>query len=60
MKRMKFIAPPYFGHFVRSMSVELIDTTFVLGELVFNMFRTLVQFEPRMIEERTTAGLRQA
>lgn len=34
-----------------------IDTTTASGELVFNMFSSLAQFERRLIQERTNAGL---
>lgn len=34
-----------------------IDTTTASGELVFNIFSSLAQFERRVIEERTRAGL---
>jgi DNA invertase Pin-like site-specific DNA recombinase len=34
-----------------------IDTTTASGELVFNIFSSLAQFERRLIQERTQAGL---
>ena len=34
-----------------------IDTTTASGELVFNIFSALAQFERRLIQERTKAGL---
>ena len=37
-----------------------IDTTTASGELVFNIFSSLAQFEKRLIQERTKAGLKAA
>ena len=34
-----------------------IDTTTASGELIFNIFSSLAQFEKRLIQERTKAGL---
>jgi DNA invertase Pin-like site-specific DNA recombinase len=34
-----------------------IDTTTASGELIFNIFSSLAQFEPRLIQERTKAGI---
>ena len=34
-----------------------IDTTCASGELIFNIFSALAQFERRLIQERTKAGL---
>jgi DNA invertase Pin-like site-specific DNA recombinase len=33
------------------------DTTCASGELIFNLFSALAQFERRLIQERTKAGL---
>ena len=41
----------------RSMSEGAIDTTCASGELIFNIFSALAQFERRLIQERTKAGL---
>jgi DNA invertase Pin-like site-specific DNA recombinase len=41
----------------RSICDGVIDTTSASGELVFNMFSALAQFERRLIQERTRAGL---
>ena len=41
----------------RSICDGMIDTTTASGELVFNMFSALAQFEQRLIQERTRAGL---
>jgi len=41
----------------RSICDGAIDTTTASGELVFNMFSSLAQFERRLIQERTNAGL---
>ena len=41
----------------RSISVGIIDTTTPSWELVFHVFSTLAQFERRLIQERTKAGL---
>ena len=38
----------------------VIDTTTASGELVFNIFSSLAQFERRLIQERTRAGLKAA
>ncbi len=41
----------------RSLSEGVIDTTSATDELVFNIFSALAQFERRLIQERTKAGL---
>jgi DNA invertase Pin-like site-specific DNA recombinase len=41
----------------RSICDGVIDTTTASGELVFNLFSALAQFEQRLIQERTRAGL---
>src|SRR5450432_3153556 len=41
----------------RSVSDGLIDTTSPSGELIFHIFSALAQFERRLIQERTKAGL---
>src|ERR671924_971694 len=41
----------------RSLSDGAIDTTTASGELVFHIFSALAQFERRLIQERTHAGL---
>ena len=41
----------------RSLQDGVIDTTTVSGELMFNIFSILAQFERRLIQERTHAGL---
>lgn len=41
----------------RSICDGVFDTTSASGELVFNMFSALAQFERRLIQERTKAGL---
>lgn len=41
----------------KSICDGAIDTTTASGELVFNMFSSLAQFERRLIQERTYAGL---
>ena len=41
----------------RSLNEGAIDTTCASGELVFNIFSALAQFERRLIQERTKAGL---
>ena len=41
----------------RSIFDGAIDTTTASGELVFNIFSSLAQFERRLIQERTKAGL---
>ena len=41
----------------RSLCDGAIDTTTASGELVFNIFSALAQFEKRLIQERTRAGL---
>ena len=41
----------------RSLQDSAIDTTTASGELMFNIFSSLAQFERRLIQERTTAGL---
>jgi DNA invertase Pin-like site-specific DNA recombinase len=41
----------------RSLSEGAIDTTSASGELIFNIFSALAQFERRLIQERTSAGL---
>jgi len=44
----------------RSICDGAIDTTTASGELVFNIFSSLAQFERRLIQERTCAGLKAA
>ena len=41
----------------RSICDGAIDTTTASGELVFNIFSSLAQFERKLIQERTMAGL---
>jgi DNA invertase Pin-like site-specific DNA recombinase len=41
----------------RSLQDGAIDTTTASGELIFNVFASLAQFERRLIQERTKAGL---
>jgi DNA invertase Pin-like site-specific DNA recombinase len=44
----------------KSICDGMIDTTSASGELVFNVFSSLAQFERRLIQERTKAGLEAA
>ncbi len=44
----------------RSLNEGAIDTTSASGELIFNIFSALAQFERRLIQERTKAGLEAA
>jgi DNA invertase Pin-like site-specific DNA recombinase len=44
----------------RSVSDGFIDTTSASGELIFHIFSSLAQFERRLIQERTKAGLASA
>jgi DNA invertase Pin-like site-specific DNA recombinase len=44
----------------RSVSDGVIDTTSASGELIFHIFSALAQFERRLIQERTRAGLKAA
>ena len=41
----------------KSLNDGAIDTTSASGELVFNLFAVLAQFERRLMQERTKAGL---
>ena len=41
----------------QSICDGVIDTTTASGELIFNIFAALAQFERRLIQERTQAGL---
>lgn len=41
----------------KSLTDGILDTTSPGGELIFNVFATLAQFERRQIQERTKAGL---
>lgn len=41
----------------RSLCDGMVNTTTASGELVFNLFSALAQFERRLIQERTRAGL---
>ncbi|WP_425324438.1 recombinase family protein [Legionella busanensis] len=41
----------------KSLCDGAIDTTTASGELVFNIFSSMAQFERRLIQERTQAGL---
>jgi len=44
----------------KSICDGAIDTTTASGELTFNIFSSLAQFEGRLIQERTRAGLKAA
>ncbi len=44
----------------KSLCDGAIDTTTASGELIFNIFSSLAQFERRLIQERTRAGLEAA
>jgi DNA invertase Pin-like site-specific DNA recombinase len=44
----------------KSLCDGAIDTTTASGELIFNIFSSLAQFERRLIQERTRAGLQAA
>lgn len=44
----------------QSVSDGVVNTTSASGELVFNIFSALAQFERRLIQERTQAGLKAA
>lgn len=44
----------------RSICDGAIDTTTASGEFIFNVFSALAQFERRLIQERTRAGLEAA
>ena len=44
----------------KSICDGAIDTTTASGELIFNVFASLAQFERRLIQERTRAGLESA
>jgi DNA invertase Pin-like site-specific DNA recombinase len=44
----------------RSLSDGMIDTTTASGKLIFHLFSALGQFEQRLIQERTRAGLQAA
>ncbi|WP_318782604.1 recombinase family protein [Pseudoalteromonas aurantia] len=44
----------------KSIQDGAIDTTTASGELMFNIFSALAQFERRLIQERTKAGLKAA
>lgn len=46
--------------FFKSINDGHIDTTTASGELIFNIFSSLAQFERRLIQERTKAGLKAA
>ena len=41
----------------RSINDGSIDTTTTSGEMIFNIFDTLAQFERRLIQDHTQAGL---
>ena len=44
----------------KSIQDGAIDTTTASGELIFNIFSSLAQFERKLIQERTRAGLNAA
>ena len=44
----------------RSLCDGIIDTTTASGEFIFNIFSSLSQFERKLIQERTRAGLQAA
>ena len=43
----------------KSICDGVIDTTTASGELVFNIFSSLAQFERKLMQERTKAGLKE-
>jgi DNA invertase Pin-like site-specific DNA recombinase len=45
------------GVYFKSISDGAIDTTTASGELIFNIFSSLSQFERKLIQERTQIGL---
>ena len=45
------------GIYFKSISDGAIDTTTAPGELIFNIFSSLSQFERTLIQERTQIGL---
>ena len=51
-----------WSKYVYSLSIcdGVIDTTTASGELVFNIFSSLAQFERKLMQERTKAGLNAA
>ncbi|MBY0581226.1 MAG: recombinase family protein [Rickettsiales bacterium] len=48
------------GVSIKSLCDGAIDTTTASGELIFNIFSSLAQFERKLIQERTQAGLKAA
>lgn len=44
----------------KSLNDGIVDTTTASGELIFNIFSALAQFERQLIRERTHAGLKAA
>lgn len=44
----------------RSTCDGAVDTTSASGELIFHIFSALAQFERRLVQERTRAGLKAA
>lgn len=44
----------------KSLCDDAINTTTASGELIFNIFSSLAQFERRLIQERTRTGLEAA
>ena len=49
--------PPGAGCVGNDEETAALDTTCASGELIFNIFSALAQFERRLIQERTKAGL---
>ena len=48
------------GILFKSLCEGELDTSTANGELIFNIFSTLAQFERRLVQERTRAGLQAA
>ena len=57
---MKKLTLTTFPCSFRSINEGPIDTTCASGELIFNIFSALAQFERRLLQERTKAGLQAA
>ena len=57
MPHLMVLVEELLGVGFRSLQDGAIDTTTASGELMFNIFSSLAQFERRLIQERTTAGL---
>jgi DNA invertase Pin-like site-specific DNA recombinase len=59
-QRPRLFAAVFLNEGSKQIADVIVDTTSPSGEFVFNIFSALSQFERRLIQERTKAGLKAA